>query len=61
MVPSFGSVGASGDLTPLAHVTLALMGEVLLDCQVYGVLIRLYAKDIFREVNFPACLLTLNI
>lgn len=26
-VPSLGTVGASGDLTPLAHVTLALMGE----------------------------------
>jgi len=26
-VPLFGSVGASGDLAPLAHVALALMGE----------------------------------
>ena len=26
-VPSKGSVGASGDLSPLAHMTLALMGE----------------------------------
>ncbi len=26
-VPIFGSVGASGDLAPLAHVALALMGE----------------------------------
>ena len=26
-VPSQGSVGASGDLAPLAHMTLALMGE----------------------------------
>jgi histidine ammonia-lyase len=26
-VPSKGSVGASGDLAPLAHMTLALMGE----------------------------------
>jgi histidine ammonia-lyase len=32
-VPSQGSVGASGDLAPLAHMTLALMGEgeVLVD------------------------------
>jgi histidine ammonia-lyase len=32
-VPSQGSVGASGDLAPLAHMTLALLGEgeVLLD------------------------------
>ena len=27
LVPSLGSVGASGDLAPLAHVALALMGE----------------------------------
>ena len=27
VVPSRGSVGASGDLAPLAHVTLALLGE----------------------------------
>ncbi len=27
VVPEMGTVGASGDLTPLAHVTLALMGE----------------------------------
>lgn len=27
VVPSFGSVGASGDLGPLAHVALALLGE----------------------------------
>ncbi|WMT43927.1 MAG: histidine ammonia-lyase [Cuniculiplasma divulgatum] len=26
-VPTFGSVGASGDLAPLAHVALAMMGE----------------------------------
>ncbi|MGY8799622.1 MAG: HAL/PAL/TAL family ammonia-lyase, partial [Longimicrobiales bacterium] len=26
-VPEFGSVGASGDLAPLAHVALALLGE----------------------------------
>lgn len=27
VVPRFGSVGASGDLAPLAHVALAMMGE----------------------------------
>lgn len=27
VIPEFGSVGASGDLAPLAHVALALMGE----------------------------------
>jgi histidine ammonia-lyase len=34
-IPSQGSVGASGDLAPLAHMTLALMGEG--DCIVDGV------------------------
>jgi len=27
LVPSLGTVGASGDLTPLAHIALALMGD----------------------------------
>lgn len=27
VVPKFGSVGASGDLAPLAHIALAMMGE----------------------------------
>ncbi len=27
VIPSLGSVGASGDLTPLAHMTLSMMGE----------------------------------
>ena len=26
-IPAKGSVGASGDLTPLSHMTLAIMGE----------------------------------
>ncbi len=29
VVPRFGSVGASGDLAPLAHIALAMMGEGL--------------------------------
>ncbi len=29
VVPSFGSLGASGDLAPLAHIALALIGEGL--------------------------------
>jgi histidine ammonia-lyase len=33
-IPAQGSVGASGDLAPLAHMTLALMGEG--DCLVEG-------------------------
>jgi len=35
LIPSQGSVGASGDLAPLAHMTLALMGEG--ECMVDGV------------------------
>jgi len=31
VVPALGTVGASGDLTPLAHITLALMGEGKVD------------------------------
>ncbi len=30
VVPKFGSVGASGDLAPLAHIALAMMGEGLI-------------------------------
>ena len=35
LIPSQGSVGASGDLAPLAHLTLALMGEG--ECLLEGV------------------------
>ena len=31
-VPEFGSVGASGDLAPLAHIALALLGEGEAEC-----------------------------
>ena len=31
-VPEFGSVGASGDLAPLAHVALGLIGEGEAEC-----------------------------
>ncbi len=37
-IPSQGSVGASGDLAPLAHMTLALMGEG--DCIADGIRCR---------------------
>lgn len=33
VVPSQGSVGASGDLAPLAHMTLALLGQGTVRCQ----------------------------
>lgn len=32
-VPEFGSVGASGDLAPLAHVALGLLGEGEAECE----------------------------
>ena len=46
-VPSQGSVGASGDLAPLAHMTLALMGEgeFLVDGQ------RQPAAAVLRSMN----------
>jgi histidine ammonia-lyase len=47
-VPSKGSVGASGDLAPLAHMTLALMGEgfMLVDGQAAPALPLLQAAGI---------------
>ena len=47
-VPSQGSVGASGDLAPLAHMTLALMGEgfMLVDGQATPALPMLQAAGI---------------
>jgi histidine ammonia-lyase len=47
-VPSQGSVGASGDLAPLSHMTLALMGEgdFLVDGQRQPALAVLQAKKI---------------
>src|SRR5450755_4702803 len=32
VVPEYGSLGASGDLAPLAHCALALIGEGAVDC-----------------------------
>jgi histidine ammonia-lyase len=46
-IPSQGSVGASGDLAPLAHLTLALMGEG--DCIVDG--LRRLAADALRAAG----------
>jgi histidine ammonia-lyase len=46
-IPSQGSVGASGDLAPLAHLTLALMGEG--ECIVDGV--RCPAADALRAAG----------
>ena len=46
-IPSQGSVGASGDLAPLAHMTLALMGEG--ECVVDGV--RRPAAEVLRSAG----------
>lgn len=50
VVPRYGSVGASGDLAPLAHVALALMGEGKVDVggAVYD------TPDLFRQRNIEA-------
>jgi len=52
-VPSQGSVGASGDLAPLAHMTLALMGEgeMLVDGQ------RLPAMPVLRAAGIAPLVL----
>ncbi len=49
-VPSRGSVGASGDLAPLAHVALAMMGE---GDVIYNGEIR-NAGDVFNELKIRA-------
>ena len=49
-IPAQGSVGASGDLAPLAHMTLALMGEG--ECIVEGV--RRPAADALRGAGLKA-------
>jgi histidine ammonia-lyase len=52
-VPAQGSVGASGDLAPLSHMTLALMGEgeMLVDGQ------RLPALPLLREAGIAPLVL----
>lgn len=50
VVPSLGSVGASGDLAPLAHIALVLMGE---GRAVYDGL-EMDASDALRHAGLPA-------
>jgi histidine ammonia-lyase len=55
-VPSQGSVGASGDLAPLSHMTLALLGEgEFLD--VAARTGRRPAADVLREAGIPPLVL----
>ncbi|MEM1653991.1 MAG: histidine ammonia-lyase [Thermoplasmata archaeon] len=49
LVPSRGSVGASGDLAPLAHVALAMIGEWKVK---YKGEIK-ESKTVFNELNIP--------
>ncbi len=46
-IPQWGSVGASGDLTPSAHIALALMGEGMVEYK--GKIIE--AKQAFAEAE----------
>lgn len=50
IVPQKGSVGASGDLAPLSHIALALMGEgeVMLDDQIVD------TQEAMKKYNLPA-------
>jgi len=56
-VPGQGSVGASGDLAPLAHMTLALMGEgefLVPDGERRHGGVRRPAADVLREAGIAA-------
>ena len=50
-VPSQGSVGASGDLAPLAHMTLALMGEGEFLVEEGGIARRRPAAEVLRAAG----------
>lgn len=49
IVPRWGSVGASGDLAPLAHIALTLMGEG----EVWFQGARHQARDVLSALNLP--------
>jgi len=52
VVPRYGSVGCSGDLAPLAHVALALIGESATDLESAGLQpLRLQAKEGLALIN----------
>ena len=51
LVPEHGSVGASGDLAPLSHVGLALMGEGEVDVTSDGPLVRRTVGRAFRRTT----------
>ncbi len=47
VIPAMGTVGASGDLTPLAHMTLAMMGQADVICDGQ----RMPALEAFEKYN----------
>lgn len=51
LVPEFGSVGCSGDLAPLAHVALVLIGEGAADKEVDAPPLRLRSKEGLALIN----------
>lgn len=53
VVYEFGSLGASGDLAPLAHLSLPLIGEG----EVYSKGVRTRAADVLREHNWSPVIL----
>lgn len=50
-VPSRGSVGASGDLAPLAHLSLALIGEGEVQVGLHGLITQRPADAALREAG----------
>jgi histidine ammonia-lyase len=57
-VPSQGSVGASGDLAPLSHMTLALLGEgEFLETRAGAAAGRRPAADVLREAGIAPLVL----
>jgi len=56
MVPANGSVGASGDLAPLAHMALSLIGEG--DVELQGKIVP--AIEALRRVKIPPIKLTMK-
>jgi histidine ammonia-lyase len=61
VVPEQGSVGASGDLAPLAHIALALLGEGEVDVRRPGDAAaratRMGARDALRQAGIPPLIL----
>jgi histidine ammonia-lyase len=57
LIPSQGSVGASGDLAPLAHLALALIGEGDVIAEHKGARTRLPARDALKNTQIKPIVL----